>query len=158
MMNKKIILSMLVLALMLSFVACGGGNDMPADNQETDNQVEEGLAWPSDQMSSLPEPTSKISSIDKLNGTEIIQENDKTTQPTSINVVMNEMTKEEALAYYDKLKNAGFTINTDENDKEKIMVIGELNDADKNPFMFRYGFEDKFGNVSITILKAVYDN
>lgn len=161
MINKKMIAGILVLVMGLSLVACSGSSkevadSEPADTQVTDEQTENAMAWPSNLMSLLPEPKSKISSIEKLKGTEAIEENDMTTKPSSINVVMNEMTKEEALAYYDEIKSAGFTINTDQKDNEKIMIIGELNDADKNPFMFRYDFEDNFGNVSITILKEVY--
>ena len=107
-------------------------------------------------MSTLPEPDSKISRVEKLNGTEEIAEGDTTTQPSSVNVVMNEMTKKEAAAYYEKLKSSGFTINSDENNSDKILLVGQLNDADKNPFVFSYLPDEEFGNISITILKGVY--
>lgn len=151
-MHKKLIISLLIIATALSLAACGGGSNQEADKQKKDV----GLEWPSQYMSTLPAPKSKISSIEKLNGTEEIEDKDTTTQPSSVNVVMNEMTKEEALAYYDQLKNAGFTINSDEKDDEKILLVGTLNDAEQNPFLFRYEFENEFGNVSITILKALY--
>jgi hypothetical protein len=145
-MGKKIVLITLLFVLGLSFSACG--------QQETE-QSTEGLDWPSQYMSSLPEPDSTITSIDKLKGTETISEEDTTTQPSSVNVVMNEMTLEEANAYYDELKSAGFTINTDQNDKDQIMLVGVLNDADSNPFLFSYLVEDGLGNVSITILNQI---
>jgi hypothetical protein len=144
--GKKILLIMLLFVMGLSFSACG--------DEETD-QSTQGLDWPSQYMSVLPEPDSTITSIDKLIGTETISEEDTTTQPSSVNVVMNEMTLEEANAYYDELKSAGFTINTDQNDSEKIFLVGELNDADGNPFLFSYIVEDGLGNVSITILKEI---
>ena len=145
-MGKKIFLITLLFVLGLSFSACG--------EQETE-QSTQGLDWPSQYMSSLPEPDSTITSIDKLKGTETISEEDTTTQPSSVNVVMNEMTLEEANAYYDELKSAGFTINTDQNDKDQIMLVGVLNDADSNPFLFSYLVEDGLGNVSITILNQI---
>ena len=145
-MGKKIFLITLLFVLGLSFSACG--------EQETE-QSTQGLDWPSQYMSSLPEPDSTITSIDKLKGTETISEEDTTTQPSSVNVVMNEMTLEEANAYYDELKSAGFTINTDQNDKDQIMMVGVLNDADSNPFLFSYLVEDGLGNVSITILNQI---
>jgi hypothetical protein len=145
-MGKKIVLITLLFVLGLSFSACG--------EQETE-QSTEGLDWPIQYMSTLPAPNSTITSIDKLRGTDTISEEDTTTQPSSVNVVMNEMTLEEANAYYDELKSAGFTINTDQNDKEKIMLVGTLDDADSNPFLFSYLVEDGLGNVSITILKEI---
>lgn len=145
-MGKKIFLIMLLFVLGFGFSACG--------DQETEESTE-GLDWPSQYMSLLPEPNSTITSIDKLIGTETISEEDTTTQPSSVNVVMNEMTLEEANAYYDELKSAGFTINTDQNDSEKIMLVGVLNDADANPFLFSYLVEDGLGNVSITILSEI---
>ena len=159
-MCKKIFLIMIMAAAMLCFSACGDQSAQTSDSQTADNQAAEsssaGLEWPSQYMSTLPAPDSKISSIEKLNGTEAIAESDTTTAPSSVNVVMNEMTEKEALAYYDKLKNSGFTINTDEKDKDKILLVGTLNDADKNPFLFGYDPEYKMGNVSITIMNAVY--
>ena len=142
---------MLISAMTLGLCACGGGSNQSTENDST------GLEWPSEYMSNLPAPDAKISSIQKLNGTEEIGEGD-TTQPSSVNVVMNEMTKKEALAYYEKLKSAGFTINTDEKSSDKILLVGTLNDADKKPFLFGYTAEDNFGNISITILKELYSD
>lgn len=122
-MGKMILLVTLLFVLGLSFSACA--------EKEAD-QSTKGLDWPSQYMSSLPAPDSTITSIDKLKGTETISVEDTTTQPSSVNVVMNEMTLEEANAYYDELKSAGFTINTDQNDKDQIMLVGTLNDADSN--------------------------
>jgi len=154
-MNKKIVLIMVLLTLAMSFYACGEqkATDQPSDNETTESSA--GLEWPSQYMSTLPAPDSKITSIGKLKGTETIAEGDTTTQPSSVNVVMNEMTKEEATAYYDKIKSAGFVINTDQNDKDQILLTGTLNDADANPFLFSYTPEDGMGNVSITIMKGV---
>lgn len=149
-MYQKFSISILIVAIAFTLAACGGG----ADSQKQDNSTT-GLEWPSQYMSNLPAPDSKITSIDKLNGTEPIAENDTSTQPSSVNVCMNDMSKEEALAYYDKLKNAGFTINSDEKDKEKILLVGTLNDADHNPFLFGYDFQEHFGNVNITIIKEI---
>ena len=154
-MRRRIFLIMLIATVALSLCDCGGGSKQSTDSQ-TGESGSAGLEWPSEYMSTLPAPDSKISSIEKLNGAEAITEDDTTTQPSSVNIVMNEMTKKEAAAYYDKLKSAGFTINTDENDSAKILLVGTLNDEDKNPFLFSYIAEDEFGNVSITILKAVY--
>ena len=155
-MRKRILLMMFVVVLAMSLSACGSG-DQKSDNKEADDQATEsnsaGLEWPSQFMSTLPAPDSKISSIEKLNGIEAIKEDDTTTQPSSVNIVMNEMTKEEATAYYDKLKSAGLTINTDEKDDDKILLVGTLNDEGENPFLFHYTADDNFGNVSITILK-----
>lgn len=150
-MHKRFFLIMLISAMTLGLCACGGGSNQSTENDST------GLEWPSEYMSNLPAPDAKISSIQKLNGTEEIGEGD-TTQPSSVNVVMNEMTKKEALAYYEKLKSAGFTINTDEKSSDKILLVGTLNDADKNPFLFGYTAEDNFGNISITILKELYSD
>ena len=152
-MRKKIGLMLLIAILAMSFTACGGG-EVKTDGQ-TPESGNTGLEWPSQYMSTLPAPDSMISSIEKLNGTETIAEDDMATQPSSVNVVMNEMTKEEASSYYDKLKSAGFTINTDQKDNDMILLVGTLNDADSNPFLFRYTAADQFGNVSITIMKAV---
>ena len=149
-MYKRIFLIMLISAITLGLCACGGESNASAENDST------GLEWPSEYMSTLPAPDAKISSIDKLNGTEEIKEGDTTTQPSSVNVVMNEMTKKEALSYYDELKSAGFTINTDEKSSDKILLVGTLNDEGKNPFLFGYTAEDNFGNVSINILGEVY--
>ncbi len=152
-MLKKIGLTLLIAILALSFTACGGG-EVKTDGQ-TPESGSAGLEWPSEYMSTLPAPDSMISSIQKLNGTETIAEDDLATQPSSVNVVMNEMTKEEASSYYDKLKSAGFTINTDQKDNDMILLVGTLNDADSNPFLFSYTAADQFGNVSITIMKAI---
>jgi len=158
-MSKKLFLMMFIVVLAMSFSACGSSGQK-TDNKETGNQTTEssgsGLEWPSQYMSTLPAPDSKISSIEKLNGTETIAEDDTTTPPSSVNVTMNEMTKEEASAYYDKLKSAGFSINTDQKDNDKILLVGTLNDEGKNPFLFGYTADDEFGNVSITILKELY--
>lgn len=154
-MRKRIFLIMLIAVFAIGSSACGNRNQ--SDNQKTRNN-NTGLEWPSKYMSTLPAPDSKISSIEKLNGTEAIAEDDTTTQPSSVNVVMNEMTKKEALAYYDKLKSAGFTINSDEKGKDKILLVGTLNDTNKNPFLFNYTTKDEFGNVSITILKELYSD
>jgi hypothetical protein len=145
-MGKKILLIMLLFVLGLSFSACA--------EKEAD-QSTKGLDWPSQYMSTLPAPNSTITSIDKLKGTETISEEDTTTLPSSVNVVMNEMTLDEANAYYDELKSAGFTITTDQNDNDQIMLVGALNDADSNPFLFSYLVEDGLGNVSITILNQI---
>jgi len=158
-MRKKICLMMLIAIFAMSFSACGSDKqktDIQASDKQTTGSSNAGLPWPDEYMSALPAPDSKISSIEKLNGTKAIEEGDTTTPPSSVNVVMNEMTKKEALAYYDKLKGAGFTINTDEKSSDKILLVGTLNDADKNPFLFGYTMEDEFGNVSITLLNAVY--
>ena len=152
-MRKKIGLMLLIAILAISLSACGGG-EVKTDGQ-TPESGSTGLEWPSEYMSTLPAPDSMISSIEKLNGTETIAEDDMATQPSSVNVVMNEMTKEEASSYYDKLKSAGFTINTDKKDNDMILLVGTLNDADNNPFLFSYTAADQFGNVSITIMKAV---
>jgi hypothetical protein len=152
-MRKRILLMILTAVLAISFSACGG-SDQKTDTQPSGSSST-GLEWPGKYMSSLPAPDSKISSVEKLNGTDTIAKDDTTTQPSSVNVVMNEMTKKEALAYYDKLKNADFIINTDEKDSDKILLVGTLNDADKNPFLFGYSMADEMGNVSITILNKV---
>ena len=154
-MRKKILVIMILAVATLGLIACGNKDEKATDTQ-SDGNTETGLDWPSEFMSVLPAPDSKISSIDKLNGTDQIAENDTTTKPSSVNVTMNEMTKSEANAYYDKLKSAGFTINTDEKNNDKILLVGTLNDADKNPFVFSYIMKDKFGNVSITIVKALF--
>ena len=146
-MGKKIFVLMFIVTFAISLAACGSGG-------QASDSSSVGLDWPSQYMSTLPAPESKISSIDKLNGTESIAAEDTTTQPSSVNVVMNEMTMDEASAYYDKLKAAGFTINTNQKDNEKILLVGTLNDAEKNPFLFNYTAKDNFGNVSITIMKA----
>lgn len=150
-MRKKIGLMLVIAILAMSFTACGGG-DVKTDVQ-TPKSGNTGLKWPSQYMSTLPAPDSMISSIQKLDGTKTIAEDDLTTQPSSVNVVMNEMTKKEASSYYDKLKSAGFTINTDQKDDDRILLVGTLNDADSNPFLFNYTAADQFGNVSITIMK-----
>lgn len=157
---KRILLIMLITLIALFSFACGDSGSQSSDTQASDSQSTEsgsaGLEWPAQYMSTLPAPDSRISMVEKLNGTEEIAEDDTTTQPSSVNVVMNEMTKKEAAAYYDKLKNSGFTINTDENNSDKILLVGQLNDADKNPFVFSYLPDEEFGNVSITILKELY--
>jgi PBP1b-binding outer membrane lipoprotein LpoB len=160
-MLKKILIILMITAIAMFSFACGEkASSKSEDTQASDTSVAEdestGLEWPSQYMSTLPAPDSKISRVEKLNGTEEIAEDDTTTQPSSVNVVMNEMTKDEALAYYDKLKNAGFEINSDEKSKDKILLVGTLNDADKNPFLFSYVPDEEFGNVSITILKGIY--
>ncbi len=159
-MHKRILLIMLITLIALFSFACGDSGSQSSDTQASDSQSTEsgsaGLEWPAQYMSTLPAPDSRISMVEKLNGTEEIAEDDTTTQPSSVNVVMNEMTKKEAAAYYDKLKNSGFTINTDENNSDKILLVGQLNDADKNPFVFSYLPDEEFGNVSITILKELY--
>lgn len=152
---KKVLAIVLALVLVMSFYACGGEKTAETETDQEATESVAGLDWPSQYMSVLPAPDSKITSIDKLKGTETIEEGDTTTQPSSVNVVMNEMTKEEATAYYDKIKGAGFIINTDQNDKDQILLVGTLNDADANPFLFSYRVEDGFGNVSITIMKGV---
>ena len=160
-MRRRIFLLVFIVIIAMSVSACGSG-EQKTDNQATDNQASEsdgtGLEWPSQYMSTLPAPDSAISSIEKLNGIDTIAENDTTTKPSSVNVVMNEMTMKEASAYYDKLKSVGFTINTDQKDNDKILLVGTLNDADNNPFLFSYTAEDNFGNVSITIFKELYAN
>ncbi len=160
-MPRRILLILLIAATAFTSFACEDNNsNQLSDNQTEDNQAEEsssdGLEWPSQYMSVLPAPDSKITRVQKLAGTEEIAENDTTTPPSSVNVVMNEMTKKEAMQYYDKLKNSGFTINTDEKTADKILLVGTLNDADQNPFLFGYIPEEEFGNVSITILKEIY--
>lgn len=113
-MRNKIFLLMVLAFVTFAFIACDN-----SDQQEGSDSA--GLEWPSAYMSVLPSPSSKISSIEKLNGIETIAEDDTTTLPSSVNVVMNEMKMEEALAYYEKLKSLGFTINTDEKDNDKIL-------------------------------------
>ncbi len=156
-MRKKILLIMVLAFVTLGLIACGGGDQQATDKPPAES-VSGGLEWPSEYMSALPKPDSKISSIDRLNGTETIAADDTTTPPSSVNVTMNEMTKDEALAYYDKLKNEGFTINTDEKNSDKILLVGALNDEDKNPFLFSYMMGDNMGNISITIMNAVSGN
>ena len=158
-MRRRIFLLLVIVVIAMSFSACGK-SEQKAESQATDNQAVEsgsgGLEWPSQYMSTLPSPDSAISSIEKLNGTDILAIDDTTTQPSSVNVVMNEMTAKEASSYYDKIKSVGVTINTDQKDNDKILLVGTLNDADNNPFLFSYTADDNFGNVSITILKELY--
>lgn len=154
-MRKNVFLITVLVFVVIGLIACGNGDKQAMDNQPDGTDIA-GLEWPSEYMSIIPVPDSKISSIEKLDGTEAIAEGDTETQPSSVNVVMNEMTKDEALAYYDKLKDSGFTINTDQKDNDKILLVGGLNDAGENLFLFSYLMEDNFGNVSITIIDALY--
>lgn len=148
-MQKKIFFVALMAVFTLTLFACGSDSTTSTDEEATEENTID-LAWPSEYMSVLPEPESAISDIQKLNGTEEIDGSDTTTEPTSVNVVMNEMTAAEANAYYEELKSAGFTINTDQNDDEKIQIVGTLNDDANNPFLFSYDPEYHLGNVSIT--------
>jgi len=157
-MQKKLLFSLLLFLSIFTFSACGNNTDnsSTATDAQTTESSSQGLDWPSQYMSTLPEPTSAISAVQKLNVTEEIAETDTTTQPTSVNVIMNQMTKKEASAYYDAIKAAGFEINTDENADGEILLVGTLNDTDKNPFLFGYSEESQYGNVSITLINAVY--
>ena len=146
-MRKKILTVLLITTLALSLYACG---------KNTDAKSTKGLDWPAQYMSTLPEPDSKISYIQRMNVTEEIPESDTTTPPTGVNVIMNEMTEKEAEAYYDTLKSAGYSTNTDEVTDEKILLIGALNDGSNNSFVFSYLKEDHYGNVSITYMDAIY--
>lgn len=147
-MRKKILSAVLISLLALSFCGCS--------KKEDASQTAEGLDWPTQYMSTLPEPDSKITYIERLNVEEEIPESDTTTQPTSVNVIMNEMTKKEAESYYETLKSSDFQINSDEVTDEKILLVGQLNDDDKNPFVFSYLKDEDYGNISITYWDAVY--
>ena len=147
-MRKKILSAVLISLLALSFCGCS--------KKEDARQTAEGLDWPTQYMSTLPEPDSKITYIERLNVEEEIPESDTTTQPTSVNVIMNEMTKKEAESYYETLKSSDFQINSDEVTDEKILLVGQLNDDDKNPFVFSYLKDEDYGNISITYWDAVY--
>lgn len=160
-MSKKIMFFLLIAALAAFSIGCGEkaseqSSQEQSSGSQPSNTDSEGLEWPAEYMSTLPAPDSKISRVEKLNGTEEIPADDTATQPSSVNVVMNEMTNEEALSYYETLKNSGFNINTDENGSDQIRLIGTLNDTDQNPFLFNYIPDENFGNVSITILKVLY--
>ena len=161
-MGKKMSFTLLLFMLIFTLSACGNKSDNTSTNSTVDEQASEdttqGLDWPNQYMSTLPEPTSLISNIQKLNVAEEIAETDTTTQPTSVNVTMNQMTKKEANLYYEAIKAAGFEISTDETEDGKILLVGVLNDTDKNPFVFSYLEDDHFGNVSITFVNAVYGN
>ena len=148
-MLKKSIYLLLLTIFVFSFSGCGG------DDSESSSQS---LDWPSQYMSTLPEPDSLISNVQRYNFDDALEESDTTTQPTSVNVTMNEMSKKEAQAYYETLKASGFEITNDENEDGKILLTGILNDADKNPFIFSYLEDDHYGNVSITFVKTVYAN
>lgn len=99
-------------------------------------------------MDSLPEPKSKISNIKKLVWFEYIGKSNTTTKPASVNAVMNEMTKQEALDYDQAIKDSGATVLSQSIDKEKILLMGQLDDGTE--FVFSYLFEDHFGYSSMT--------
>ena len=105
-------------------------------------------AWSKEWMDSLPEPKSKISNIKKLVWFEYIGKSNTTTKPASINAVMNEMTKQEALDYDQAIKDSGATVLSQSIDKEKILLMGQLDDGTE--FVFSYLFEDHFGYSSMT--------
>lgn len=158
-MRKKILTVLLITTLALSLYACGkkeDQNETSSSATDTDEESTKGLDWPAQYMSTLPEPNSKITYIERLNVAEEIPENDTTTQPTSVNVIMNEMTKKEAEAYYETLKSSNFQINSDEVTDEKILLVGQLNDESKNPFVFSYLKDEDYGNISITYWDAIY--
>ena len=157
---KKLFTLILIVISIIVLVACGQQNNEPineatTESTETSAQTDSGEQWPTEYMSVLPKPKAKISFIEKLDGTEEIPEGDTETKPSSVNVDFDNMSKKEANDYYQKLKNSGFTIHSDENTDEKILLVGALNDTDNNPFVFSYIPDEKYGNVSITILKEL---
>ena len=93
-MGKKMSFTLLLFMLIFTLSACGNKSDNTSTNSTVDEQASEdttqGLDWPNQYMSTLPEPTSLISNIQKLNVAEEIAETDTTTQPTSVNVTMNQ--------------------------------------------------------------------
>lgn len=159
---KAYVLIIVTVIILLGLSACGSAVKNTAEvssvsmdskqvTENTDQTIESGgLEWPKEYMGSLPAPQSKISMIERLSGTETLPESDTTTVPSSVNVTMNEMTKQEALDYYNRLKNVGFTIFKDEQNDQDILLSGALDSDNQNLFLFNYEAEDHLGNVSIT--------
>jgi hypothetical protein len=164
---RKYVFVAIAVILAFSLSACGGAIKSTAEvspgsadtGQDTENAVQTiesvGLEWPKEYMGSLPAPQSKISKIERLNGTETLPEGDTTTKPSSVNVTMNEMTKEEALDYYNRLKNAGLIIYKDEKGDEDILLNGALGSDNQSLFLFSYEAKYHLGNVSVTFLDVV---
>jgi hypothetical protein len=163
---KRIVLAAVAAMLLFGISACGNAGTVkntpvPGSTGQTaaytDPTIDSGggLEWPEEYMGSLPVPQSKISRIERLNGTEKLPETDTTTEPSSVNVVMNEMTKEQALDYYNRLKEAGLTINQDKKDDRKILLAGALGGDMQSLFLFSYEEAYHLGNVSITFPSVV---
>lgn len=141
-MHKLLLAMALIVGLSITLAGCGNGQAV--EPQKVDAKAS--AVWPKEWMGSLPEPKSKISSIEKLLWSEYIDVSDTTTEPTSVNVVMNEMTKQEALDYVQAIKDSGATIVSEQTETDKILLTGRLDD--KTNFVFSYLFDEHFGNVS----------
>ncbi len=135
-MQRKIIVILLLAIAVFSLNACNNngesGQTQETQNEQTQQQssdAEESYSWPKDEMGKIPQPDSKITSVEKQkdNG-EFIEEGDKTSEPAFLTVYMGEMTKEEAFSYYEVLKSSAEIEVIDESDV-KIELSGKMNDS-----------------------------
>ena len=106
----------------------------------TDAFIEE---WPIDEMSGLPDPGCVLISFNK----------DGTDQNAISTVEFANMTETEANKYVIKLKEAGFTPETEAEDHEKILFKGY--DGNGNGVVFDYSVIYENGVISIIMKDAI---
>jgi hypothetical protein len=146
-----LILATTFVCMVILLSACGAGRkdnqNVSATNSSQDETIMESsgenvqnidfgenIEWPKELMANLPEPKGKVTAVI----------NDESTG--SCTIAFAEMSKEDAMAYVDKIKELGYTNGLNVADGESIMAGGtETNGAEA---FFTYNITAKEGTIS----------
>ena len=143
-MKKAMLLLSAAALLTLSLSGCGGtsSNGSSQSSSSVSSSAQSGVmtysedaVWPAKQMKNLPKPDGVVSAVTS---------NTKTFQCA---VVVTELSYQKALAYFQKLKSAGFG-GTESTDEDAILLTGVDNSG--NGIFFSYNKEEKTGTVIYT--------
>ena len=142
-MKKAMLLLSAAALLALLLPGCGGTDSGSSQSSSSvSSSAESGVmtysedaVWPAKQMKNLPKPDGVVSAVSS---------NSKTL---TCAVVVTELSYQKALAYYQKLKSAGFG-GTESTDEDAILLTGVDNSG--NSIFFSYNKEEKTGTVIYT--------
>lgn len=128
------IIAILFLGTIVLLSACAKQPDdsTPIEPANPDNPTETiaDRTWPEEKLTDIPQPKGKIVLVYQSEGTEDI--------PAYTLVQFKVANKEEALEYFNQLKNLGYTIETENNDDEAINLEA-LKDGNRLSFAYLQG-------------------
>ncbi len=151
-MRKKdiLIISILVLAVLMLMSGCTKKPDdnvapiEPAkpENPETPKETIANTTWPKDKIGDIPEPKGNIILVYEDEVTE--------TTPQSILVQFEVTNKDDALEYFNQLKELGYTVESETNNEQGINLDAV---KDGNRVKFGYTEGEKTASIKYEIAK-----